>query len=319
MMNVTRRAALVSIGATALGSVLPSTSAEAKASGLDAQIDALNREIAEKLPGLSNKAREDSVFNKVFKHRKSLLSVERRSTLVLSTAKHKTGVENLDGQRFVWSFQHNAYGLAFNMVDDADPRRKEGYAGISELDVMLKAAVSSMYMRREEDAADVLNNSTQYDPRIGGDGVAACSMNHPCSNGNSWSNRIDKELTGENLKYLLQHIKDTSVDDNGNKILLRGKKLIAPASLMIEAMQALSSLGDEHPSMDREAIFWDYLTDEKAWFVQTHVDGLDFFEREPLEVRAGYDKELNCIRVVTYERNSVGCSDPRSIYGSFPS
>ncbi|HEY9662028.1 MAG TPA: hypothetical protein V6C65_26525, partial [Allocoleopsis sp.] len=60
-----------------------------------------------------------------------------------------------------------------------------------------------------------------------------------------------------------------------------------------------------------------YFTAPNAWFVRTNVpNGMTFFWRTKPELEQDNDFDTKNAKAATYMRFSLGCTDPRGIYGS---
>ncbi len=62
----------------------------------------------------------------------------------------------------------------------------------------------------------------------------------------------------------------------------------------------------------------DFLTSAFAWFLLTNIEGLNYMTRVAFETDMQVDFVTDTLLVKGYERFSYNYSNPRSIYGSFP-
>ncbi len=62
----------------------------------------------------------------------------------------------------------------------------------------------------------------------------------------------------------------------------------------------------------------DYLTSQFAWFLLTNIQGLNYMDRIPYESDMQVDFITDNLLVKSFSRYSFGYSNPRSIFGSFP-
>jgi hypothetical protein len=62
----------------------------------------------------------------------------------------------------------------------------------------------------------------------------------------------------------------------------------------------------------------DYLTNARAWFLLTNIDGLSYMERIKFETDMQVDFTTDNLLVKGYERYSFGYYNWRSIYGAIP-
>ena len=177
---------------------------------------------------------------------------------------------------------------------------------------------------------NVLNTATTYDSSVGGGGVALCSTAHPVD-GATWANRpsVDVQLNEaslENAAITIRYI----LDNAGQRILAKPTKLIVPPQLRYTAIRLLETeLRPGSANNDVNAVrmtgeymgfdVMDYLTSSSAWFVKTTIPGLVHIDRVAFDIDCQVDFVTKNLLVSGRERYVFNYTDPRSIYGSFPS
>ena len=192
--------------------------------------------------------------------------------------------------------------------------------------------MESFAQTKEIYGANVLNTATVYNPSIGGDGVALCSLNHPIDGG-VVANRpaTDVQLNEATLLNGMIGIRTNFRDQAGLKVFARARRLVVPAALEPTAIRLLKTeLRPGTADNDVNAILTtsgglseghmvsDFLTSNNAWFLLTNIDGLSYMERVKFETDMSVDFVTDNLLVKGYERYSFGYYNWRSIWGSFP-
>lgn len=112
--------------------------------------------------------------------------------------------------------------------------------------------------------------------------------------------------------------------------MIKPKRLIIPPQLafvatrITKSMQQSGTANNDTNAMREMGLFqedpivWNFLTDTDAFYVQTDVEeGLKLYQREAREITKGQtDDDTDNLKVKSYERFSVGYTDPRCLYGS---
>jgi hypothetical protein len=65
-------------------------------------------------------------------------------------------------------------------------------------------------------------------------------------------------------------------------------------------------------------IAWDYLTNSRAWYLKTNIDGLIEIDRVSYETDMWVDNITDNLLVKGYQRYVPTYYDWRSVYGTFP-
>jgi len=228
------------------------------------------------------------------------------------------------GVLFLQRYLYKVYGLAFALtkvlVEDGDHIRiGQTYA---------KHLAQSLIETKETLCANVLNRAFNAS-FPGGDGVALVSTSHPIVSG-TFSNQLSTaaNLSQTSLEQLLIQIRN-AVDNNGKRIRLTPKSIVAGPSNVFQAEVLLKSvlrtgaanndinpvksmglLSDGQANLSR-------ITSTTAWWIKTDApEGLKLMMRRGLEKSMEGDFETDSMRYKATERYAVGWTDPRTIYGT---
>ena len=159
----------------------------------------------------------------------------------------------------------------------------------------------------------------------GADAKYLADTQHPRSDGGTvQSNAGTNALNESGLEAALIAMRGT-LDDKGQKILVRPDTLVVPKELEKEAHVILDSAGrtgtnynEVNPYMGRlKIVSWDYLDQTQAWFVlDSGIHSLNFFWRVRPEFSQdeSFDTDVALFKVRC--RYSVGWSDWRGVWGS---
>jgi Mu-like prophage major head subunit gpT len=229
------------------------------------------------------------------------------------------------GQGYTTRYTHIAYANGYQITREQFADNQ--YAKVAR--ARTKALSKSHRVTKETVAANILNRSTSGS-YLGADGVSLLSTAHPEKVG-TFANRMSvaADLSESSLEDILILIM-TATDSVGDPIMIKPKRLIIPPQLAFVATRILkSTLQSGTANNDTNAmremgllqgdpVMWNYLTDPDAWYVQTDVEeGLKLYQREAREITKGQtDDDTDNLKVKSYERFSVGYTDPRCIYGS---
>jgi hypothetical protein len=227
------------------------------------------------------------------------------------------------GVLFLQRYLYKVYGLAFSLtkvlVEDGDHIRiGQTYA---------KHLAQSLIETKETLGANILNRAFNA-AYPGGDGVALVANNHPIVNG-TFSNQLTTPaaLSQTSLEQMLIQIRN-AVDNNGKRIRLTPKKIVAGPSNVFQAEVLLKSvlrtgtadndinpvksmglLSDGQANLSR-------ITSTTAWWVQTDApEGLKLLMRRGLEKSMEGDFETDSMRYKKTMRFGSGWTEWRSLYG----
>jgi len=228
------------------------------------------------------------------------------------------------GVLFLQRYLYKVYGLAFALtkvlVEDGDHIRiGQTYA---------KHLAQSLIETKETLGANIMNRSfnSSYP---GGDGKSLVATDHPIVSG-TFSNQLTTaaNLSQTSLEQLLIQIRN-AVDNNGKRIRLTPKSIVASPSNVFQAEVLLKSvlrtgaanndinpvksmglLGDGQANLSR-------ITSTTAWWIKTDApEGLKLMMRRGLDKSMEGDFETDSMRYKATERYAFGWTDPRTIYGT---
>lgn len=228
------------------------------------------------------------------------------------------------GVLFLQRYLYKVYGLAFSLtkvlVEDGDHIRiGQTYA---------KHLAQSLIETKETLGANILNRAFNAS-YPGGDGVALVSTSHPIVNG-TFSNQLTTAaaLSQTSLEQLLIQIRN-AVDNNGKRIRLTPRKIVAGPSNVFQAEVLLKSVlrtgtadNDINPVKSMGLLSegqanLSRITSTTAWWIQTDApEGLKLMMRRGLEKSMEGDFETDSMRYKATERYVFGWTDPRGIYGT---
>lgn len=237
-----------------------------------------------------------------------------------------TAFDNAAGERFIWNIDMVAIGLGFAITREAldDNLYKDQFNPQS------MGLAESFAQTWEILHANILNNGTTVSPTVNGDGVALFATNHPVDTG-VYANRPspDLDLNEAALEFAFQTIRGFP-DQAGIIKFFRGRKLIVPKQLEFVAerltkteLRVGTANNDINAFMSAGALpdgyqVMDFLTSSFAWFVKTTAKGMRHYDRIPYEMDLQVDPVTGNLMVIAYERQGFGPTNPRSIWGSFP-
>jgi len=277
--------------------------------------------------------RRETQWSKIFKTERAEKAVEYRVQMrmlgmaALKAEGSQTTFDNNAGQRYTYNAVMKTIGLGYAITDEAmqDNQYKSDFKAAN------LSLLESFQELKETLAANVLNNATTYDGTVGGDGKALCATDHPMDGG-TWANRFstDLDLTESALEQAIINIRSNFKNEAGLKINAMGKTLIVPVNLQFTAQRLLKT--DLRPGTAnndtnalrtsdfgiKDFIVMDYLTSTRSWFVKTNIEGLIMFERQKFKSSMFTDDFTDNLYVKASERYACIHSDPRVVYGSFP-
>lgn len=278
--------------------------------------------------------RKPTVWSKLFTTRRAKLATERRVQVrllglpALKAEGAATTFDNGAGTRYTYNATTFEISLGFALTR----KSMDDNQYTSDFSQSSMGLANSFKEYKEIVAANIFNTGTTYDPTIGGDGVALFSTAHPYDLG-TWGNRFatDLDLNEASLLQASINIQSTWVNEAGLKINAMPEKLVVPIPLIPVAERLLKS--ERRPGTAEndvnairsmpggltDYIPHTYMTSSTQWFVTTNIEGLDMWERIKFETSMWTDDTTDNILVKGYERYTPSYSDPRCVYGSFPS
>jgi len=274
-----------------------------------------------------------SQYDKIFTKHDSKMALERTAEMrflgyaQLKTEGGQTSFDNGAGERFIYNQEHVEIGLGYAITRKAiDDNLYKSQFAPSNLGLM-----ESFQQTKEIYGANVLNTATTYNASIGGDGKALVASDHPID-GSTVSNYTTNDLNEATLLNGMISIRTNFRDQAGLKVFARGRRLIVPPALEPVAIRLTKTeLRPGTADNDVNAIMStagglpegymvnDYLTNSRAWFLLTNIDGLSYMERIKFETDMQVDFTTDNLLVKGYERYSFGYYNWRSIFGAIPS
>ena len=229
------------------------------------------------------------------------------------------------GVLFLARYVYRVYGMAFALtkvlVEDGDH--------ISIGRTYAEHLARSLIETKETLGANILNRAFTAG-YVGGDGVTLVNSAHPIANGQTFSNQLSTAaaLSQTSLEQMLIQIRQ-AVDNNGKKIRLEPKKIVASPSnyfqsevLLKSALRTGTNNNDINPItttgvLDEGHTNLSRLTSNTAWWVETDApEGLKLLMRRPLEKSMEGDFETDSMRYKATERYNFGWTDPRGVFGT---
>lgn len=273
-------------------------------------------------------------WSKAFTEFQSKMALERTAEMrylglaQLKTEGGQTKFDNNSGERYLYNQEHTELALGYAITRKAiDDNLYKTQFHPSNLGL-----IESFAQTKEIYAANVFNTATTYNAQIGGDGVALCATNHPIDSGtyaNTPTTQVD--LNEATLLNGMISIRTNFKDQAGLRMFSRGRKLIVPPQLEPVAIRLTKTeLRPGTADNDVNAIIstaggisegymvMDFLTSNYAWFLLTNIAGLNYMSRITYETDMQVDFVTDNLLVKGYERYSFSYSNPRALYGSFP-
>jgi hypothetical protein len=228
------------------------------------------------------------------------------------------------GVLYIQRYVYRVYGLAFALtkilVEDGDH--------IKIGSIYSEHLAQSMIETKETLAANIFNRAFNG-AFLGGDGVALNVTNHPIANG-TFSNLLTSAaaLSQTSLEQMLIQISN-AVDNNGKRIRLTPKKIVAGPSNVFQAEVLLKSVlrtgsanNDINPVNSMGLLSEGQanlarITSTTAWWIGTDAArGLQMMKRRGLEKSMEGDFETDSMRYKSTERYWPSWTDPRGVYGT---
>lgn len=229
-------------------------------------------------------------------------------------------------QGFVTTYAHIAYALGYivtkeelddNLYKEVSTRRA-------------KANAFSINQTVENVAAFLYNNAFVNTYFTTGDGQPLISASHVNASGGTFSNMLTPgaDLSEAALEDIcIQIMQATS--DRGLLISVMPESLHIAPQEWFNANRILKSVLQAHTGNNAINVLKatnafpkgikvnHYFTAPSAWFVRTNIpNGMTMFWRKKPEFDQDNDFDTKNAKAATYMRFSVGCTDPRGIYGS---
>ena len=246
----------------------------------------------------------------------------------LATVKGQGAALAFDGeeQGFVSTYTHVAYGLGYIVTkEEIDDNQYKEVASRRA-----KANAFSINQTVETVSAFLYNNAFNATYYTAPDGLAIISNAHTQVTGGTFSNALtpaadlsEAALEDLNIQIMLMTM------DRGLKIAAMGKSLHVPPNEFYNANRIMKSVLQSDTANNNINVlkatnaFPDgikmnhYFTAPSAWFIRTNVpNGMTFFWRTKPQFDQDNDFDTKNAKAASYMRFSLGCTDPRGIYGS---
>jgi len=182
----------------------------------------------------------------------------------------------------------------------------------------------------ENAAAFLYNNAFATTYYTTADGAALCSTSHANTTGGTFSNALSPaaDLSETALEDLSIQIMGAQ-NDRGNLINIMPRSLHIGRQEWYNANRILKSVLQSGTALNNINVlkatnaFPDgiklnhYFTSAHAWFIRTNApNGMTFFWRDEPTFDMDNDFDTKNAKAATYMRFSLGCTDPRGVYGS---
>lgn len=231
-------------------------------------------------------------------------------------------------QGWVTTYAHIAYGLGYivtyeelqdNLYKEVSTRRAQANA-------------FSMNQTIENVAAFLYNNAFNSTYFTTPDGQALISDSHVNPSGGTFSNALTPgaDLSEAALEDMCIQIMNAT-QDRGLRIAVMPQSLHIASAEWFNAHRILKSVLQAHTGNNAINVLKatnafpkgikmnHYFTNPNAWFVRTNIpNGMQFFWRNKPSFDQDNDFDTKNAKAASYMRFSVGCTDPRGIYGSSP-
>lgn len=229
-------------------------------------------------------------------------------------------------QGWITTYAHIAYALGYIVTkEELDDNQ---YKEVSTR--RAKANAFSCNQTIENVAAFLYNNAFSTTYFTTPDAKALCASDHVNASGGTFSNALTPaaDLSEAALEDISIQIMNATMD-RGLKIAVMPRSLHIPTQEWYNANRILKSVLQANTANNSinvlkatnafpEGIKMNhYFTSPSAWFVRTNIQqGMKFYWRTKTEFDQDNDFDTKNAKSASYMRFSVGCTDPRGIYGS---
>lgn len=194
----------------------------------------------------------------------------------------------------------------------------------------VKANAFSMNQTIENVAAFLYNNAFSSTYFTTADGVALCSTSHVNTTGGTYSNALSTpaDIAEASIEDMSIQIMGTQ-NDKGLLINVMPMSLHVSRQDWFNANRIMKSVLQSNTTTNNINVLKatnafpggikmnHYFTAPHAWFVRTNVpNGMTMFWRERPSFEQDNDFDTKNAKALAYMRFSVGCTDPRGIFGS---
>lgn len=269
-------------------------------------------------------------YSKIFEEVQSSMAFEEEVGMVgtgYAGVKSEGGGISYDSmeQGFTARYDHVVWALGFIITREMYEDNQYAQIGMRKA----KALAFSMRQTKEVVHANLFNRAFNVAYTYA-DGKPMISADRPNKSGGTWSNVLETpaDLSEAALEQAKIDIEDLR-NDRGLRVNIQVKNLIIHPQNEFNAARILKStgrVGTDYNDINAlkamniftgDPIVNHYLTDPKAWFVQTNCpDGLKCMQRRKVEFSTDNDFDTENAKFKSTERYSPGMTDPRCIYGS---
>lgn len=229
-------------------------------------------------------------------------------------------------QGWVTTYAHIAYALGY--IVTKEELEDNLYKEVSQR--RAKANAFSCNQTIENVAAFLYNNAFSPTFYVMPDGRPLIDTAHVNVSGGTYSNRLTTpaDLSEASLEDLTIQIMNAT-QDRGLRISIMPESLHISTAEFYNAHRILRSVlqnntGNNAINVLRATNAFPkgiklnhYFTDPDAWFIRTNIpNGMTMFWRNKPQFEQDNDFDTKNAKAATYMRFSVGCTDPRGIFGS---
>lgn len=224
-------------------------------------------------------------------------------------------------------YTHIAYSLGY--IVTYEELQDNLYAEVSNRRAAANAF--SMHQTVETVCAFLYNNAFASTYFTTGDGVALISASHVRATGGTYSNALtpSADLSEQALEDICIQIMNVE-NDRGLKISLMPESLHVSTNEWFNANRILKSVLQSDTANNNINVLKatnafpkgikvnHYFTLPSSWFVRTNCpQGMTMFWRQQPDLQQDNDFATRNAQALSYMRFSVGCTDPRGIFGSY--
>jgi hypothetical protein len=229
-------------------------------------------------------------------------------------------------QGVVTTYSHIAYALGY--IVTYEEQQDNLYKEVATR--RAQANAFSMSQTVEQVAAFLYNNAFSTTYFTTGDGVALCSASHVNATGGTFSNTLTPaaDLSEAALEDLTIQIMGAQ-NDTGLLINIMPESLHISRNEWFNANRILQSVLQADSANNNINVLKatnafpkgikmnHYFSSAHPWFIRTNCpEGMTMFWRQQPTFDQDNDFDNKNLKAASYMRFSVGCTDPRGIYGS---
>jgi len=238
----------------------------------------------------------------------------------------QSGSYDAEVQGAITNYVHIAYSLGY--IVTFEELNDNLYSEVSER--RAKANAFSINQTVETVAAFLYNNAFNTTYFTTGDNAALVSTSHVNATGGTYSNSLTPaaDMSEAALEDIGIQIMGTQ-NDRGLLINVMGESLHVSKQEWYNANRVLKSVLQSNTANNNINVLKatnafpkgiklnHYFTNPHAWFVRTNIpNGMTMFWRDHPIFDQDNDFDTKNAKAYTYMRLSVGCTDPRGIFGS---